>query len=153
MPRIFRGKAGGLNRPLTIFLWKYHFLLESANWNWLSHWHSNFFCRGADGSLHSPQMFFHTAKVWKIVHSIIENCMFCSTKKKNYAPQAPRNVSPKKNWMVKESFVFFTWVLFTAYHQYPVKERGNWYLMGGGASWDSCPEVIHIEQILDDYLK
>jgi hypothetical protein len=34
-----------------------------------------------------------------------------------------------------------------------MKERGNWYLMGGGVSWDSCPEVIHIEQILGDYQK
>ena len=33
-----------------------------------------------------------------------------------------------------------------------VKERNNWDLMGGGATWDSYPEVIHIEQILDNYL-
>ena len=33
----------------------------------------------------------------------------------------------------------------------PVKERSNWYLMGGGFTWDSCPEVIHIEQILGNY--
>lgn len=33
------------------------------------------------------------------------------------------------------------------------KERANWYLMGGGVSWDSCPEVIHVEQILGDYQK
>ena len=33
----------------------------------------------------------------------------------------------------------------------PVKERGGWYLMGGGVSWDSCPEVIHVEQILGNY--
>ena len=32
-----------------------------------------------------------------------------------------------------------------------VKERGNWYLMGGGVTWDSCPEVIHVEQILGNY--
>jgi hypothetical protein len=23
--------------------------------------------------------------------------------------------------------------------------------MGGGVTWDSCPEVIHIEQILGNY--
>jgi len=33
----------------------------------------------------------------------------------------------------------------------PVKERNNWYLMGGGVTCDSCPEVIHIEQILGNY--
>lgn len=32
-----------------------------------------------------------------------------------------------------------------------VKERENWYLMGGGVTWDSCPEVIHIEQIFGNY--
>lgn len=33
----------------------------------------------------------------------------------------------------------------------PTKERGHGYLMGGGVTWDSCPEVIHIEQILGNY--
>ena len=33
----------------------------------------------------------------------------------------------------------------------PLKERPNWYLMGGGVTWDSCSEVIHIEQILGNY--
>ena len=42
---------------------------------------------------------------------------------------------------------------FPSIKKVPVKERGNWYLMGGGVSWDSCPEVIHIEQILGDYQK
>lgn len=32
-----------------------------------------------------------------------------------------------------------------------VKDRDNWYLIGGGVTWDSCPEVIHIEQILGNY--
>lgn len=27
----------------------------------------------------------------------------------------------------------------------------HWYLMGGGVTWDSCPEVIHVEQILGNY--
>ncbi len=31
------------------------------------------------------------------------------------------------------------------------QERKNWYLIGGGVTWDSCPEVIHVEQILGDY--
>jgi len=31
------------------------------------------------------------------------------------------------------------------------KARPNWYLVGGGVTWDSCPEVIHIEQILGNY--
>lgn len=35
----------------------------------------------------------------------------------------------------------------------PTKERQNWYLIGQGVTWDACPEVIHIEQILGDYQK
>lgn len=42
---------------------------------------------------------------------------------------------------------------FPSLKKVPLKERKNWYLMGGGVSWDSCPEVIHIEQILGDYQK
>ena len=40
---------------------------------------------------------------------------------------------------------------FPSLKKLPVKERENWYLMGGGVTWDSCPEVIHIEQILGNY--
>ena len=40
---------------------------------------------------------------------------------------------------------------FPSLKKVPVKERDNWYLMGGGVTWDSCPEVIHIEQILGNY--
>ena len=42
---------------------------------------------------------------------------------------------------------------FPSIKKVPSKERANWYLMGGGVSWDSCPEVIHVEQILCDYQK
>ena len=42
---------------------------------------------------------------------------------------------------------------FPSIKKVPSKERSNWYLMGGGVSWDSCPEVIHVEQILGDYQK
>ncbi len=42
---------------------------------------------------------------------------------------------------------------FPSLKKVPTRERNNWYLMGGGVSWDSCPEVIHIEQILGDYQK
>lgn len=42
---------------------------------------------------------------------------------------------------------------FPSIKKVPVRERPNWYLMGGGVTWDSCPEVIHIEQILGDYGK
>lgn len=41
---------------------------------------------------------------------------------------------------------------FPSMKKVPVKERKNWYLMGGGFTWDSCPEVIHIEQILGNYV-
>ena len=40
---------------------------------------------------------------------------------------------------------------FPSLKKVPTKERDNWYLMGGGVTWDSCPEVIHIEQILGNY--
>lgn len=42
---------------------------------------------------------------------------------------------------------------FPSLRRVPTKERSSWYLMGGGVTWDSCPEVIHIEQILGDYNK
>lgn len=42
---------------------------------------------------------------------------------------------------------------FPSLKKVPVRERNSWYLMGGGVTWDSCPEVIHIEQILGDYAK
>ena len=40
---------------------------------------------------------------------------------------------------------------FPSLKKVPVTERPSWFLMGGGVSWDSCPEVIHIEQILGNY--
>ena len=40
---------------------------------------------------------------------------------------------------------------FPSLKKVPAKEREKWYLMGGGVTWDSCPEVIHIEQILGKY--
>lgn len=42
---------------------------------------------------------------------------------------------------------------FPSLKKVPTRERDSWYLMGGGISWDACPEVIHIEQILGDYQK
>lgn len=40
---------------------------------------------------------------------------------------------------------------FPSLKRVPVRERKKWYLLGGGITWDSCPEVIHIEQILGNY--
>lgn len=40
---------------------------------------------------------------------------------------------------------------FPCLKKVPVKERKDWYIVGGGITWDSCPEVIHIEQILGNY--
>ena len=40
---------------------------------------------------------------------------------------------------------------FPSLKKVPAKERENWYLMGGGVTWDACSEVIHIEQILGNY--
>ena len=42
---------------------------------------------------------------------------------------------------------------FPSIKKVPVKERKDWYLMGNGFTWDSCPEVIHIEQILGNYAR
>ena len=42
---------------------------------------------------------------------------------------------------------------FPSLKRVPVKERNKWYLMGGGVTWDSCSEVIHIEQILGNFQK
>ncbi len=40
---------------------------------------------------------------------------------------------------------------FPSIKKVPVSERGQWYLTGGGFTWDSCPEVIHIEQVLGNF--
>lgn len=40
---------------------------------------------------------------------------------------------------------------FPSIAKIPVRERPNWYLIGNGFTWDRCPEVIHIEQILGNY--
>lgn len=40
---------------------------------------------------------------------------------------------------------------FPSIKKVPVKERNKWYLTGGGVTWDSCSEVIHIEQFLGNY--
>ena len=40
---------------------------------------------------------------------------------------------------------------FPSLKRVPAKEREHWYLMGGDVTWDSCSEVIHIEQILGNY--
>ncbi len=40
---------------------------------------------------------------------------------------------------------------FPSIAKIPVKERQNWYIVGNGFTWDMCPEVIHIEQVLGNY--
>jgi hypothetical protein len=40
---------------------------------------------------------------------------------------------------------------FPSIRKVPVKRRKDWYLMAGGVTWDGCPEVIHIEQMLGNY--
>ena len=42
---------------------------------------------------------------------------------------------------------------FPSIKKVPIAHRKKWYLMGGGFTWDECPEVIHIEQILGNYTK
>lgn len=34
---------------------------------------------------------------------------------------------------------------FLSMKKVPIKEKNNWYLIGRGFTWNSCPEVIHIE--------
>lgn len=41
---------------------------------------------------------------------------------------------------------------FPSLRRVSTKERRQWYLMGNGVTWDSCPEVIHVEQILGNYV-
>ena len=40
---------------------------------------------------------------------------------------------------------------FPSIKKVPVKRRSEWYLTGGGITWDDCPEVIHVEQLLGNY--
>lgn len=40
---------------------------------------------------------------------------------------------------------------FRSIKKVPVSERSKWYLTAGGITWDSCPEIIHIEQILGNF--
>jgi hypothetical protein len=42
---------------------------------------------------------------------------------------------------------------FPSIKKVPVNQRNKWYLTAGGITWDTCPEVIHIEQILGNYKK
>ncbi|MCL2328080.1 MAG: DUF2442 domain-containing protein [Bacteroidetes bacterium] len=42
---------------------------------------------------------------------------------------------------------------FPSIKKVPQKERSKWYLMGGGVTWDTCPEIIHIEQMLGNFQK
>ena len=40
---------------------------------------------------------------------------------------------------------------FPSLKQVPTKERDKWYLMREGVTWDSCSEIIHIEQIIGNF--
>jgi hypothetical protein len=42
---------------------------------------------------------------------------------------------------------------FPSIKKVPVNQRNKWYIMGNGITWDTCPEVIHIEQLLGNYKK
>jgi len=42
---------------------------------------------------------------------------------------------------------------FPSIKKVPVKQRRKWYLTAGGVTWDECPEVIHVEQLLGNYNK
>ena len=42
---------------------------------------------------------------------------------------------------------------FPSIRKVPVNQRNKWYLTGGGVTWDTCPEVIHVEQFLGNYAK
>jgi hypothetical protein len=57
----------------------------------------------------------------------------------------------KNESRIREFFRNDETLIFPSIKKVPVKDRSKWYLMGGGVTWDSCPEVIHIEQILGNY--
>ncbi len=40
---------------------------------------------------------------------------------------------------------------FPSIQEVPLTERADWYPYGNGFTWDSCPDVIHVEQILGNY--
>lgn len=40
---------------------------------------------------------------------------------------------------------------FPSVKKVPTAKRKDWYLTGGGFTWDECPEVIHIEQVLGNF--
>ncbi len=40
---------------------------------------------------------------------------------------------------------------FPSIKKVSAKDRNKWYLTGGGVTWDTCPEIIHIEQFLGNY--
>ena len=42
---------------------------------------------------------------------------------------------------------------FPSVKQVPVNQRNKWYLTAGGVTWDTCSEVVHVEQLLGNYAK
>ena len=75
----------------------------------------------------------------------------------NVVPQIKSELFPiRGKWqvnLVDGRSVIMPISAFPCLKKVPVRERSQWYLMGGGVTWDSCPEVIHIEQILGDFEK
>jgi len=40
---------------------------------------------------------------------------------------------------------------FPSIKKIPVNQRKKWYLIGGGVTWDTCSEIVHVEQFLGNY--
>lgn len=76
----------------------------------------------------------------------------------NIVPEV-KNVSfPYKGKRMRVDFkdgrvVIMPITAFPSVQAVPESERGDWYTYGNGFTWDSCPDVIHVEQILGDYQK
>lgn len=73
----------------------------------------------------------------------------------NVKPRIKRLSFPKRGKFQVDLFdgrsIMMPVSAFPSLKRVPVKERDKWYLTGGGVTWDSCPEVIHIEQILGNF--
>lgn len=76
----------------------------------------------------------------------------------NIVPEV-KNVSfPYKGKRMRVDFkdgrvVIMPITAFPSVQAVPESERADWYMYGNGFTWDSCPDVIHVEQILGDYQK
>ena len=99
----------------------------------------------------------------KVLIYITAKIIWHQTLKTMFTPEGYFNITPKIKSISFPKRGYFQVALedgriiimpvsaFPSLKKVPVKERQNYYFIGGGVSWDSCPEVIHIEQILGNF--